>query len=66
MHSSHVDLDRMRMLSSRPGLAFFSPVFPFRRRDPGAAGELERVAHALEAELKSVAGAREVQTIGRG
>jgi multidrug efflux pump subunit AcrB len=33
-------------------------------RDPGAAGDLERVAHALEAELKRVPGAREVQTIG--
>ncbi|WP_346728235.1 efflux RND transporter permease subunit [Rubrivivax gelatinosus] len=33
-------------------------------RDDRAAAELERVAHALEAELKRVPGAREVQTIG--
>ncbi|WP_088283142.1 efflux RND transporter permease subunit [Ideonella sp. A 288] len=33
-------------------------------RDGRAATELERVAHTLEAELKRVPGAREVQTIG--
>ncbi|MBZ8139950.1 multidrug transporter AcrB [Rubrivivax gelatinosus] len=33
-------------------------------RDDRAAADLERVAHALEAELKRVPGAREVQTIG--
>ncbi len=33
-------------------------------RDTLPASELERVAHAVEAELKSVAGVREVQTIG--
>ncbi len=33
-------------------------------RDRAPAVELERVAHALEAELKRVPGAREVQTIG--
>jgi multidrug efflux pump subunit AcrB len=33
-------------------------------RDATAAVELERVAHAMEAELKRVPGAREVQTIG--
>ena len=33
-------------------------------KDALPASELERVAHAVEVELKSVAGAREVQTIG--
>jgi multidrug efflux pump subunit AcrB len=33
-------------------------------RDEGSALDLERVAHTLEAELKRVAGAREVATIG--
>ncbi|MFN4005663.1 MAG: efflux RND transporter permease subunit [Hylemonella sp.] len=33
-------------------------------RDGAPAGELERVAHSLETELKRVSGAREVQTIG--
>ncbi len=33
-------------------------------REGAAASELERVAHTLEAELKRVPGAREVQTIG--
>ncbi len=34
------------------------------RRDATSAVELERIAHALEAELERVPGAREVQTIG--
>ena len=33
-------------------------------RDTASAAELERVAHAVEAELKRVSGTREVQTIG--
>jgi len=33
-------------------------------RDAASASELERVAHAMEAELKRVPGTREVQTIG--
>ncbi len=33
-------------------------------RDAVSAGELERTAHALEAELKAVPGVREVQTLG--
>ena len=33
-------------------------------RDGASAAELERIAHTLEAELKRVAGVREVQTIG--
>ena len=33
-------------------------------RDAASASELERVAHAVESELKAVAGTREVQTLG--
>ena len=42
------------------------PVFALTlwRRDGAGASELEAVAHALEAELKRVPGAREVRTIG--
>jgi len=34
------------------------------RRDAGPAVELERIAHAMEVELKRVPGTREVQTVG--
>src|SRR5690606_40996485 len=43
----------------------FSPYTTlFRSRDAASAHELERIAHSVEVELKSVPGTREVQTIG--